>query len=126
MLARRSHRLARRLQTVTVVTVCALGIVDCSTFPSRDGTLDGLIAHRGSGITLGEVMSNAMGTYIDRVLADRDSTLERWSDHDNGPLRIWIDSSDTITGVQAAFPEAVRAAFADWISTGIPLMVTYV
>lgn len=126
MLARRSPRLARRLQTITVVTVCALGIVDCSTFPSRDGTLDGLIAHRGSGITLGQLMSGAMGTYIDRILADRDSTLERWPDRADRPLRVWIDSSDTITGVQAAFPAAVRSAFADWIAAGIPLSVAYV
>ena len=126
MLARRSHRLARRLQTITIVTVCALGIVDCSTFPSRDGTLDGLIGYRGSGISLGELMSGAMGTYIDRILADRDSTLERWPDRLDRPLRVWIDSSDTITGVQAAFPAAVRSAFADWIAAGIPIRLVYV
>lgn len=132
MLARRSPRLARRVQTITIATACALGIVDCSSFPSRDGTLDGFMSYRASGIlpvrgvSLGEIMSGATGTYIDRLLADRDSTLERWPDRVERPLRVWIDSSDTIAGVQAAFPAAVRAAFADWLAAGIPIRLTYV
>ena len=129
MLARRSPSLARRLQAISVATVCALGIVDCSTFPSRDGTLDGFMAYGMlpvRTVTLGEIMSGATGTYIDRLLADRDSTLERWPDRADRPLRVWIDSSDMITGVQAAFPTAVRAAFAEWIAAGVPIRLAFV
>ena len=72
------------------------------------------------------LLAAAQGTYIDQVLLDRDSTLERWSPRVTTPLRVWIDSSDVISGVQAGFPAAVRAAFRDWSGTGIPLKVQYV
>ena len=72
------------------------------------------------------LLAAAQGTYIDQVLLDRDSTLERWSPRVTAPLRVWIDTSDVITGVQAGFPAAVRAAFKEWASTGIPLNVEYV
>jgi predicted Zn-dependent protease len=72
------------------------------------------------------LLAAAQGTYIDQVLLDRDSTLERWSPRVTTPLKVWIDTSDVITGVQAGFPAAVRSAFKEWASTGIPLNVEYV
>ena len=57
---------------------------------------------------------------------DRDSTLERWDERVDRPLRIWIDSTPTISGAQAGFPAAVRAAFRDWAAVGIPVRFTYV
>jgi predicted Zn-dependent protease len=77
-------------------------------------------------LTRGEILAAAPGTYIDQLLADRDSTLERWADRLDKPLRIWIDSSTTIGGAQAGYPAAVRAALSDWLSTGIPLRFVYV
>ena len=72
------------------------------------------------------LLAAAQGTYIDQVLLDRDSTLERWSPRVTTPLKVWIDTSEVITGVQAAFPAAVRSAFKEWAGTGIPLNVEYV
>jgi predicted Zn-dependent protease len=123
-----------RLLTYAVAGIAALGVVDCSTFvtSARNGTLDGSLSRTPYSApgrlraTLSEVMSGATGTYIDRLLADRDSTLERWPDRVQAPLRVWIDSSDTIGGAQAGFPDAVRGAFAQWITVGIPLRVSYV
>ena len=71
-------------------------------------------------------MAAAPGTYIDQLLADRDSTLERWPNHLDKPLRVWIDTCETIGGEQAGFPAAVRAALRDWSATGIPMRFTYV
>jgi hypothetical protein len=93
--------------------------------------MDGTVSSRASGavsrrITLDALISGATGTYIDRLLADRDSTLERWPDRVTQPLRIWIDSSSTIGGAQAGFPAAVRGAFAQWTNTGIPIRLEYV
>lgn len=134
MLARSPLPSLGRLLTVAAVAVVALGIVDCSAFISHvtHGTLDGTISSRTLSsaeerpASLGEVMSSAMGTYVDRLLADRDSTLERWPVDTLHPIRVWIDSSATIAGSQAGFPAAVRAAFADWTGTGIPLRVSFV
>lgn len=121
-----------RLLTMAVAAIAAVGVMDCATFASSgydsadDGNLStgaaGVVASR-TRVTLGEVLSSAPGTYISRLLADRDSTLERWSDR---TLRVWIDSTDAIGGAQAGFPAAVRGAFAQWLSTGIPLRVAYV
>jgi predicted Zn-dependent protease len=121
-----------RLLTVAAGLTAAAYIVGCAAYsfptPSRDGILGGTFlgsAARGR-TTLGELMSGAPGTYIDRILADRDSTIERWTDRVDEPLRVWIDSSSTIGGAQAGFPAAVRAAMSDWETTGIPVRFAYV
>ena len=110
------------------------GVMSCAAFPSaaRDGTLSSSLSPSAVRTTArvrasrGDIIAAAPGTYIDQLLADRDSTFERWPDHVNKPLRVWIDSGATIDGAQAAFPAAVRAAFRDWSATGIPLRFEYV
>src|SRR6476646_8975307 len=109
------------------------GVLSCAAFPStaRDGTLSSTLSSSSvrtarARASRGDIIAAAPGTYIDQLLADRDSTFERWPDHVNKPLRVWIDSGATIDGAQAAFPAAVRAAFRDWSATGIPLRFEYV
>ena len=111
------------------------GTVNCSAFGvrSRDGTLSGTLlspaaapANATRRATIDEILVGANGTYIGRLLAERDSTHERWPDHLRHPLRVWIDLSATVDGAQAAFPAAVRAAFTEWSGTGIPLRFAYV
>ena len=136
MQVHRSLPVVGRLLTFAVAGFAALGVVDCSTFVTvrarGDGTLDGSVSRTPYSApgrvraTLSEIMSGATGTYIDRLLIDRDSTLERWPDRLGPPLRVWIDSSSTIGGEKATFPAAVRGAFDQWIATGIPLRVSYV
>jgi hypothetical protein len=131
MPARESLQLVGRLVTVAAAVIAALGIVDCTPFRSmsRDGSLDGSVASRNSSplrATLDEILLGASGTYIERLLADRDSTLERWPSRAGDPLRVWIDSSTVVSGAQASFPAAVRGAFAQWVAAGIPLRLAYV
>jgi len=135
MLARWSSRspLVGRALTFALAAVASLGIVDCSTFPASayHGRLDGNVSSPSTNgaerrMTLDALISSATGTYIERLLADRDSTLERWPDRVDEPLRIWIDSTSTIGGAQAGFPAAVRFAFDQWTSTGIPIRLVYV
>ncbi len=135
MRLRRSHPKPGRALTFVAAVVAVAGLVDCATYPAaaRDGILGGTVSATSMRdasrphVTLVEVMSNAAGTYVDRLLADRDSTIERWSERGVAhPLRIWIDSSATIGGAQAGFPAAVRDAFTEWATTGIPLHFEYV
>lgn len=128
---RKSLPAVRRGLTVAAALMVAAGIADCAaySFPlsARDGILGGsLLGSSSVHATLGEVMSGADGTYIDRILADRDSSIERWTDHVAQPLRIWIDSTAALSGRQTAFPAAVRAAVSEWATTGIPLRFAYV
>jgi hypothetical protein len=70
--------------------------------------------------SLGAILSGAPGTYIEQLLADRDSTIERWPDHTNRPLLVWIDSSDCIGGAQAGFRRPCAPRFPQWAADGHP------
>ena len=132
MLGRRFPRAAGRLHAVTVPVIVGLGLVNCSALTSsaRDGLLDGSVAMGGAPsrapATLDALLSVASGTYIHRLLADRDSILERWPDRTNPTLRVWIDSTSTVDGEKGGFPATVRAAFDEWLDAGIPIKLTYV
>ncbi|MEP6494171.1 MAG: matrixin family metalloprotease [bacterium] len=124
-----------RVLTSVATTAILATNVHCARIPNaaHDGTLGpALVASRpaplpaSEGATLDEIMSGATGTYIDRTLDDRDSTIERWPDRIAEPLHVWIDSSSTIGGAQAGFPAAVRFAFGEWAGTGIPLRFDFV
>lgn len=131
MSQRQSRPVMGRLLTVAVAMVVVAGLTDCARFGSatRDGSLDeslspGFPAH--ARVTLSEVLSGASGTYIDRVLADRDSTIERWPDHVREPLGVWIDTASELSGILTKYPETVRLAFSQWEGTGIPLHFAFV
>lgn len=135
MLHRRSVPAIARFLAVAAAGVAAVGVLSCASYPSaaRDGTLSAFLSSpsrptRGKtpAASLGAILSGAPGTYIEELLDDRDSTIERWPDHLAEPLRVWIDSSTMLDGVQALFPTAVRTAFTEWDSTGIPLRFEYV
>ena len=129
MLFRRPPALGR-VFTIAVALVTTAGIVSCTTPYSSaggDGSLVNAFAASAVRIPeLSEIMVGARGTYIDRCLADRDSTIERWPDHVAQPLRVWIDSSGMVSGARGGFPAAVRAAFGDWAATGIPVRFAFV
>lgn len=127
MLFRRHSPAVSRVLTAAAAMIAALGVANCTSLTARNGSLGGtLTATSFSGLALSDVLLEANGTYITRVLLDRDSTIERWPDRREEPLRVWIDSSSTVPGMQAIFPAAVRSAFAEWEETGIPVRVIYV
>lgn len=133
MLHRRSVLALGRVAGVVGAALAVAAAMDCAGYSASagDGTLASLSpvgAHRAAGdyISLGAVLSAASGTYIEQVLADRDSMIERWPAHVAQPLRVWIDSTPLLTGSQAGFPAAVRAAFGQWSTVGIPERFTYV
>ena len=69
---------------------------------------------------LAKVLVGAQGTYIGRLLTDRDSTLDRWRDRTASPIRVWIERP-TASEQANGFVEAVRTAFTEWSSIGLPL-----
>ena len=135
MLHRRSAPAIARALTLAAAATAVAGVLSCASYPSaaRDGTLSAFLSapsrttrSKTAAASLGAILSGAPGTYIEELLDDRDSTIERWPDHLTEPLRIWVDSSMMLTGVQSLFPKAVRAAFGEWGSTGIPIRFAYV
>ena len=128
---RRSVFALARVAGIAGAALAAAAALDCTAYTAsgRDGTLGPLMSPRRAGvefISLGAVLSAAPGTYIGQVLADRDSMIERWPAHVSQPLRVWIDSSALLRGVQVGFPAAVRTAFSTWGGAGIPVRFVYV
>jgi hypothetical protein len=68
----------------------------------------------------------APGTYVNELLLLRDSALARWPDRRKHPLRVWIQPDSPTADFNLAFPDIVRGAFDEWLSTGIPLAFTFV
>jgi hypothetical protein len=66
------------------------------------------------------------GTYIDEILAERDSSLARWPDRVSKPIRVWIASGNDLAGWKDEFPAQVRAAFEEWTSLNIPVRYVFV
>lgn len=130
MLYRRHFPSVSRLLTGAAAIIAALGLVNCTSLMtgSRDGTLDDSLTPLSSAprATISEVLLGATGTYINRLLIERDSVVERWPDRVVTPLRVWIDSNSTIGGTMAGFPMAVREAFGEWATTGIPVRFAFV
>jgi hypothetical protein len=127
MVFRRHQPTVHRMVTVAAAVVAGLAVSNCTTLSgTHDGTLGTLGSAAVRTASLTEVMLGSTGTYIQRLLADRDSTIERWPDRVARPLRVWIDSGATVSGEQSVYPAAVRDAFAEWAMTGIPLQFTYV
>ena len=68
-----------------------------------------------------EVMRAAHGTYIGRMLLERDSTLARWPRRVDVPIRVWVEPISI-----AGFSDRVRDAFGEWTAIGLPLRFVFV
>jgi hypothetical protein len=72
------------------------------------------------------IASASNGTYINEIIAERDSGLARWPERIENPLRIWVQSADKLPGWDPGYPDRVREAFDTWSLTGVPIKFTYV
>ena len=124
-------RRSRDARTIAIVAVALVGS-GCVAYPygsSQEGSYGVLPAGEPRAAAAkpshAELISLSNGTYVGRLLADRDSVIERWPDRVSNPIRVWIEAGD-LEPWEAGFPEAVAQAFNDWVDTGIPLRFQYV
>ena len=66
-----------------------------------------------------------VGTYINEMLAERDSALARWPDHRGAPLRVWIQPSALLATHDAAYLNQVRDAFREWDDLHLPVRFAF-
>ncbi len=120
-----------RIPLVLTAFVAAAGFanrVPPARIMSRGGlvvapsSLTGLVAS-DTAAAREDVLRGEPGTYIGRILAGRDSTLERWHDRTASPIRVWIESPGTD---HANFVPCIRTAFNDWDSVGLPVHFIFV
>jgi hypothetical protein len=116
--------LASRALLIVGAAWACLTVVDCAAYSvgrAEERTLDGALgpASPRAHATRDQILSSELGTYIGRVLAERDSVLDRWPDRVEQPIRVAIDEGVGLTG--PGFVGAVRAALTQWESVGIPV-----
>jgi predicted Zn-dependent protease len=68
----------------------------------------------------------ATGTYIDEMLAERDSSLARWPERRRNPIRVWIAGSSSLPDWTPSYVDAVRNAFLSWDAVGLPARFVFV
>ena len=66
------------------------------------------------------------GTYIQDILAERDSSLARWPDRPNDPLTIWIQPTSSVADFIPGYVDEVRLAFEDWNDVHLPIRFRFV
>lgn len=66
-------------------------------------------------------------TYLPAMLTQSDSTLRRWPDRTDDPVRVYFEVPDDVPGYTPALGRAARDAFARWQRVGgIPVIFRYV
>ena len=65
------------------------------------------------------------GTYINEMLAERDSALARWPDRGGNPLTIWIQPTSTVNDWTDRYADAVRDAVNGWDALGLPIRFAF-
>lgn len=65
-------------------------------------------------------------TYMDDILASRDSSIVRWHDRLANPVRVFVGSGSSLSNWKPDFIPVVRDAFDTWAGVGIPLRFLFV
>ena len=73
-----------------------------------------------------KLRDGSAGTYVNELLLQRDSALARWPERRKNPLRVWVQPNTPTSDFSEGFPEIVRVAFEEWMTTGIPIEFKFV
>ncbi len=73
-----------------------------------------------------EIASRAPGTYIDFMLLSNDSSIVRWPERYNDPVKVWIQPASQVAGWTTSLASAARDAFGVWNSIRIPVRFDFV
>lgn len=132
---RRHARLAFLVPSLAALGVLALGqpaprtprgahVV--STAAGSIGPADERPAPRDRREIQRTLQQQGAGTYIGEMLLERDSSLARWPDRVDQPVRVWVASTSDVPGWTAGLSDQVRDAFRTWGNTGIPVRFEFV
>jgi hypothetical protein len=66
------------------------------------------------------------GTFVEEILAKRDSSLARWADRRSNPVLVWIDERSPLAAPGQDLASIVRQAFYDWSAAGVPVTFTFI
>lgn len=66
------------------------------------------------------------GTYIEEMLLSRDSSLARWPERRDVPVRVWIEPASHVQDWSPSYLDEVRAAFVEWNALDLPVRFRFV
>ncbi|MEO6527201.1 MAG: matrixin family metalloprotease [Gemmatimonadaceae bacterium] len=72
-----------------------------------------------------QLAERSEGTYIDEMLAERDSALARWPDLRGVPLTVWIEPNSDIPDWRDEYATRVRDAFLSWDALHLPVRFAF-
>jgi hypothetical protein len=108
-----------QLAIACIAVVAALGLTGIA---NRAGHASAGVALLEDSAPLREdVLRAAGGTYIGRLLLERDSMLARWPSRVDVPIRVWVEPNSV-----EGFADRVRDAFTEWTDIGLPLRFVFV
>lgn len=123
-----SYRMSRH--RISLPAQGLIGIAALVAGVGMGGHLGGTEGHASAGMTAlaedrapsrEDVLRGAGGTYIGRLLLERDSTLSRWPARIGDPIRVWVEPTGMV-----GFADRVRDAFGEWTDIGLPLRFVFV
>ncbi|HUL49153.1 MAG TPA: matrixin family metalloprotease [Gemmatimonadales bacterium] len=92
------------------------------TPPAQRGGELSYIEQLARAETRRRIRASAGYTYLNEVLAEsQDSSLHRWDDRFQRPVRVYLAPTTTVANFQPAFLDAVRAAFHRWEDANVPV-----
>jgi hypothetical protein len=100
-----------------------VAVIDGEATASRRAKVLRRPRKRGAAST---VVRTTPHTYFGRIVAQRDSVLDRWPSRVDRPVRVWIAAGETSEGWRPTFLVQLVEAFDDWEETGIPVHFTFV
>lgn len=103
-----------------IAIVTALGLTGWVSLPRTSGGRLAVALDESAPLRE-DVLRSAGGTYIGRVLLERDSTLARWPARINQPIRVWVEPNSFV-----GFSDRVQDAFTEWTEVGLPLRFVFV
>jgi hypothetical protein len=68
-----------------------------------------------------QLVERGEGTYINEMLAERDSALARWPDRRGVPLTVWIQPNSDVADWRSQYATRVRDAFLAWDDLELPV-----
>jgi len=75
---------------------------------------------------LRRIAEHGRGTYIEQVLAERDSAVIHWPDRQGVPLTVWVQPRSGVRDFLPEYVVRVRDAFLEWDAVHLPLGFTFV
>ncbi len=90
------------------------------------GTLPPAVAVARAREARDRIAADSAGTYIGALLAGEDSTVRRWPDRADRPVRVWLQTVTTVANYRPEYVAEVQRAVSAWELPETPIRFLFV